>query len=165
MLGYLGATLTQVCSGERAQSGSVTQRCHNSPRWETGLQSVNDVTHRKRTEDFGNFKKIRRVETRHRTRQLTFAWSRRPWAGVARDSGRGRLKSQNRKSVPLSPYVEKPLNSKIIKSFVPELRSRKVFFEFRDSYVLCIYVMNVQRTLHIFMYMAMVHSYSVQYSI
>ena len=30
----------------------------------------------------------------------------------------------------LSPYVEKPLNSKVIKSFVPELRSRKVFLCF-----------------------------------
>ena len=37
----------------------------------------------------------------------------------------------------LSPYVEEPLNSKEIKSFVPELRSRYVFFEFRDSYVRC----------------------------
>ena len=41
--------------------------------------------------------------------------------------GRGRWKSQHRKIVPLSPYVEKPLNSKLIKSFVPELRSRKSF--------------------------------------
>ena len=53
---------------------------------------------------------------------------------------RGRWKSQNRKIVPLSPYVEEPLNSKVIKSFVPEQRSRYVSFEFRDSYV--IYVMN-----------------------
>ena len=30
----------------------------------------------------------------------------------------------------LSPYVEKPLNSKVIKGFVPELRSRKFFFCF-----------------------------------
>ena len=43
----------------------------------------------------------------------------------------------------LSPYVEKPLNSKVIKGFIPELRSRYVFFVFRDSYVLCIYVMNI----------------------
>ena len=35
----------------------------------------------------------------------------------------GRWKSQNRKNVYLSPYVEEPLNSKVIKSFVPELRS------------------------------------------
>ena len=39
----------------------------------------------------------------------------------------GRWKSQNRKNVYLSPYVEEPLNSKVIKSFVTELRSRKCF--------------------------------------
>ena len=39
----------------------------------------------------------------------------------------GRWKSQNRKNVYLSPYVKEPLNSKVIKSFVPELRSRKCF--------------------------------------
>ena len=50
------------------------------------------------------------------------------------------------------PYVEKPLNSKVIKSFVPELTSRHVFCVFRDSYVLCIYVMNILCTFHIFMY-------------
>ena len=49
----------------------------------------------------------------------------------------------------LSPYVEKPFNSKVIKSFVPELRSRYVFFVFRDSYVLFIYVMNILCTFHI----------------
>ena len=51
--------------------------------------------------------------------------------------GGGRWKSQNRKNVYLSPYVEEPFNSKVLKSFVPELRSRYVFFEFRDLYVLC----------------------------
>ena len=35
-----------------------------------------------------------------------------------------RWKSQHRKIVYVSPYVEEPLNSKVIKSFVPELRSR-----------------------------------------
>ena len=48
----------------------------------------------------------------------------------------GRWKSQHRKIVYLSPYVEKPFNSKVIKSFVPELRSRQAFFVFRDSYVI-----------------------------
>ena len=33
------------------------------------------------------------------------------------------------------PNVDKPLNSKVIKSFVPELRSRQVFF--RVSGFLC----------------------------
>ena len=37
------------------------------------------------------------------------------------------MEKPDRKIVPLSPYVEKPLNSKVIKSFVPELRSRKCF--------------------------------------
>ena len=44
--------------------------------------------------------------------------------GATRDGGGGRWKSQNRKNVYLSTYVEEPLNSKVIKSFVPELRIR-----------------------------------------
>ena len=49
----------------------------------------------------------------------------------------GRWKSQNRKNVYLSPCVEEPLNSKVIKSFVPEVRSRKCFscFEIPMFYV------------------------------
>ena len=43
----------------------------------------------------------------------------------------------------LSPYVEKSLNSKVIKSFVPELRCRYVFFAFRDSYVLSLWTFDV----------------------
>ena len=49
------------------------------------------------------------------------------------------------------PYVE-TFNSKVIKGFVPEPRSRYVFFVFQDSYVLCIYVMNILFMFHIFMY-------------
>ena len=45
----------------RARSERVTQRCHNSPKWETGLQSANDVTHRKRAGDLGNLKKVREL--------------------------------------------------------------------------------------------------------
>ena len=46
-------------------------------------------------------------------------------------------KSQNRKNVYLSPYVEEPLNSKVIKSSSPELRTRKCFsyFEIPMLYV------------------------------
>ena len=39
----------------------------------------------------------------------------------------GAARKWNRKNVYLSPYVEEPLNSKVIKSFVPEPRSRKCF--------------------------------------
>ena len=49
------------------------------------------------------------------------------------------------------PYVE-TFNSKVINFFVPELRSRYVFFVFRNSYVLCIYVMNILCTFPIFTY-------------
>ena len=56
----------------RARSERVTQRCHNSPRWETGLQSANDLTQRKRAEDFGNLKKVSRVEIRLRTGRVDF---------------------------------------------------------------------------------------------
>ena len=40
------------------------------------------------------------------------------------------------------PYVE-TFKSKVIKGFVPEIRSLYVFFVFPDSYVLCIYIMNI----------------------
>ena len=40
------------------------------------------------------------------------------------EMGGGRWKSQNRKNMYLSPYVEEPLNSKVIKGFVPEPKSR-----------------------------------------
>ena len=65
-MGDLGATLTLVFTllftralgrGER-----VTQGCPK--RWETGIASANDVTHRKRAEDFGNLKKSHSVELR-----------------------------------------------------------------------------------------------------
>ena len=55
-------------------------------------------------------------------------------SGLAEDLRRGphvvggRWKSQHRKIVYHSPYVEKPFNSKVIKSFVPELRSRKMLY-------------------------------------
>ena len=84
-------------------------------------------------EDFGRFEKVSRVESCLGRRRLTFACSRRPWEGAARDVWvGGRCKSQNRKNLylSLSPYVDEPLNSKVIKSFVPELRSLKCFSRF-----------------------------------
>ena len=141
-----GLLRCNINTGVQARSGRVTQRCHNSPRWQMGVSE-------KRVEDFGNLKKVRRVEIRDRTRRLTFAWSRRPWAGVARDWWGG-WKSRNRKIVPLS-YVEKPLNSKVIKSFVPEQRSRKCFscFEIPMFYVIYIWTVYVYfRHIHIWVW-------------
>ena len=113
---------------------------------------MSDVKHRKR--GLG-FEKSQWVEFLPRRRMVDFRGSPRPcsecrtwwwwwW---------GRWKNQHRKIVNHSPYVEKPLNSKVIKSFLPELRSRQVSFVFRDSYVIYIYIymwvmdiMNVLRT-------------------
>ena len=84
------------------------------------------------------------LKTRHQTRRVDFQGSQKLTnlraTGAARDGG-GRWKSQNRKNVYLSPYVKEPLNSKVIKSFIPELRSRKCFlcFEIPLFYVYICY--------------------------
>ena len=66
----------------------------------------------------------------------------------------------------LSPYVEKPFNSKVIKSFVPELRSRKCFCVSGFLCYLYMDIMNVLRTgmnmsvsrIHIWLCNKMCHS-------
>ena len=67
--------------------------------------------------------------------------------GAARDGG-GKMKKTAQKDCVSLSYVE-TFNSKVIKGFVSELRCRYVFFVFRDSYVLCIYVMNILCTFRI----------------
>ena len=59
----------------------------------------------------------------------------------------------------LSPYVEKPLNSKVMKSFVPELRSRKCFLCFGIPIYIYIYmcVMNIMNVLRTGMNMSISH--------
>ena len=52
-----------------------------------------------------------------RKRRLTFGAHRGLAAGAARGSEGYRWKSQHRKIVYHSPYVEKPFNSKVIKKF------------------------------------------------
>ena len=139
-----------------AQGGCVVHRCQNkNPR--ERLTSGCEWCHalEAHAEDFEGFEKksvelkardqTRRVDFQGSQRRDEFAHSRRRmrWGG-------GRWKRQNRKNVYFSPYVEEPLNSKVIKSFVPELRSRKCFscFEIPMFYVyIYIYIyMNVLRT-------------------
>ena len=111
-----------------------------------GLESANDVTQEARG-GFGEIlkKSVSWDETCLRGRRLVFACSRRPLWWVPHVLG-DRWKSQNRKIVPLSPYVEEPLNLKVIKSFVPKQRSRYMFLEFRDSYVLSLWTFDVRFT-------------------
>ena len=115
------------------------------------LASENDVTHRKRAEDLGRFWKRQRVELRP-------ASGEDGWLSLAGGDLCGgchtcwgwgsRWKSQNRKIVPLYPYVEEPLNSKVIKKKVSYLNKEVVFFVFRDSYVLCDIFMDIRCTFH-----------------
>ena len=69
--------------------------------------------------------------------------------GAARDGGEDGKVSIERWY--LSPYVVKPFNSKVIKSFVPELRSRKCFVFFCVSaflffmYICYEHSMNISR--------------------
>ena len=124
-MGYLGATLTQVFTHVRGQSEHVTLRCDQMGNGATECRWRHVPEARG---GFRGFWKSQLVELSPvvRRRKVTFACSPRPWASVAREV-EGRWKSQNRKNVYLSPYVEEPLDSKVIKSFVPELRSRKCF--------------------------------------
>ena len=89
---------------------------------------------------FWGFGKVSWVESCLGRRRLTFACLQKPGQWPCRGCHMcwwgGRWKSHHRKIVHLS-YVE-TLNSKVIKGFVPELRSRYVFLVFRDSKVLCI---------------------------
>ena len=108
----------------RTRSGCVTQRCHNSPDGKRGYR-VRVTSHtRSARRIWGILKKSVRVE-------LSPALGEDGWLSLARrgleqvshELGGGTdEKSQNRKNVYLSPYVEEPLNSKVIKSFIPELR-------------------------------------------
>ena len=121
-MGYLGVTLT-LRDVTIARDGK------------RGLGSANDVTYRKCKEDFGRFGKSQSLEMSPASGEDGWLSLARGGLGlVSHEMGWGRWKSQNRKIVPLSPYVRKPLNSKVIKSFVPELWSRKCFSYFE---ILC----------------------------
>ena len=65
----------------------------------------------------GDLRKVSELSSWHGRRRLT--------CGAARVGGQMEKVSIERWY--LYPYVEKPFNSKVIKSFVPELRSRKCF--------------------------------------
>ena len=117
-------------------------------------------------EDFGGFeKKSVELSLAVRRRRVTFASSRRPCDGSAHVLGGGGAdgKSQNRKNVYLSPYFEEPLNSKVIKSFVPELRSRKWFscFGIPMFYAYMLWTFNVRFT---YSCMAMLHFHMINSS-
>ena len=148
-MGYLGATLTQVFTRARGRGWRVTQRCHNSPDGKRGewVRITLRIGSARRILELRK-KSVRSVEFSLGRRRLAFVCSPRPCAGVARFGSGGRWNRQNRKNVCLSPSVEEPLNSKVIKSFVSELRSRKCFscFEIPMFYVIYTWTLYVNFT-------------------
>ena len=102
-------------------------------------------------EDLGDLRKVSELSFCRPKKKVDFRLLAKVLRRVLHVVGGGRWKSQHRKIVYLSPHVEKPFKSKVIKSFVPELRSRKCFV-FLDS--LCpfntsVYYGYVIFTLHI----------------
>ena len=127
-------------SKQKSQRGDVTR-------------DVNDVMHRKRARRIlEDLKKFSSWELDSEQEGSTFeaCWGQTNLCatGTARDGGGGDGKVIIERLCISLPYVE-TFNSKVMKGFAPELRSRYVFFVFRDSYVLSIYIMNILCTFHI----------------
>ena len=98
-----------------------------------------------RAEDLGRFEKSQLSWVLRTEREGSTFGARRGQTslratGAARDGGGADGKVIIERLCLSLPYVE-TFNSKVIKGFVPELRSRYVFFVFRNSYVLCIYIL------------------------
>ena len=117
-MGYLGATLMQVLT--RACGADVSLRDVTISR--DGKQGYKvRVTSRTGSARriWGISKKLWRVETRRRRRRFDFWGSQRrdEFARYGRrtDGGVGADEEANIKRLCLSPYVEEPLNSKVIK--------------------------------------------------
>ena len=107
------------------------------------------------------WKKISYLSLAVRRGRVTFTSSQWPCGGCHTCWG-CRWKSQHRKIVPLSPYVEEPLNSKVIKSFVPELRSCKCFLCFGIP-MFYVYMLRTFYVRFTYTYLAMLHIDSTQY--
>ena len=143
-MGYLGATLTQVFT----RTGGADVSLRDVTIAQVGIGSI-ECGWRHASEALGGFWgfwKGQLVESSPGSGED--GWPVAFVAGATRVGGRGRWKSQDRKNVYLSPYVEEPLNSKVIKSFVPELRSRKCFscFEIPMFYVYMLWTFHVRFT-------------------
>ena len=150
-MGYLGATLMQVLTLLRG--GCVVHRCQNKnpiERLTSGCEwrDAPEAWARRILGDLKKSVELRPASEEHGSLSLA-RWSQASGLGqVSHEMGGGRWKCQNRKNVYLSPYVEEPLNSKVIKSFVPELRSRRCFscFEIPMFYIYILWTFHVRFT-------------------
>ena len=144
-MGYLGITLTQVFT--RAGGADVSLRDITIAQRGNGASKCE---WRHAPEAYGGFWDFKKsVELRPTSGEDGWlSLARRGLGQVSQEMWGCRWKSQNRKNLYLSPCVEEPLNSKVIKNFVPELRSPKCFscFEIPMSYVIYIWTLYVHFT-------------------
>ena len=143
-MGWLGAMFTQVFTHARTRIADVSHRDVTIVR--DGKHGYTVRMTRRILRDFEKVSELRWDLLRGKT--LGFRLLAETFmAGATRVcvQGGGRWKSQNRNIVPLSLYVEEPLNSKVIKSFVPEQRRRKCFSCFE---ILCSIFMDIWCTFH-----------------
>ena len=154
-MGYLGATLTQVFTCARGQSGRITHRCHKMGNGGKRVQMTSRTGSLWRI--WGDFEKVSELR-----------WDL-PWekmvgfrllaaifvAGATRVGGRWKARIER---LCLSPCVEEPLNSKVIKkvSYLKEVVS-----VFRVSRFLCSIFMDIRYTFQTWPYLAMVQHYII----
>ena len=151
----------QVVIRERAQSGHVTQRCHNSPRWngvtECGWRHAPE-THRGLCE---NLKKVRELSTRRQMRRFDF-WSLQTRGELAPYGARWGETNLCALWGPLemgikwiedcvSPPCVKTFNSKLIKRFCTWTRSCYMFSNFEiPMFFIYSIVINIRYPFHPF---------------
>ena len=159
-MGYLGATLTQVFTS--AGGADMSLRDITIAQMGNGTREYGWPHAPEACGGFWGFWKSQLVElrTRHRTRRVDFLGSQRS-DEFARYGRRTRWGADEKASIERLcislPYVE-TFNSKVIKGFVPELRSRKYFscFGIPMFYVYMLWTFYVRFT---YPYLAMVHFY------
>ena len=95
---------------------------------------------------FWGFEKKSEWSSSIQRRRLTFGAHQGLTVGAARGGGEADRKVVIERLCLSLPHDEKPFNSKVIKSFVPELRSRKVF---RASWFLCYLYMSYKHSMSI----------------
>ena len=121
-----------------------------------GPGGVHDVMHQKRGQRISeNLRKVRELSSCHwteelsfniRGRWLTFGACRGLAVGAAHGVGGADGKVVIERLCLSLPYVEKPFNSKVIKRFMPELRSHKCFYV---SGFLCYLYMSYEHSTYI----------------
>ena len=99
--------------------------------------------------DSGRFEKSQLMEFLPPKKKVDFRSSPRPLRWLLHVVVVGGGKCLLRKIVYLSPYVEKTFNSKVIKRFVPELRSRKFFCFFCVLGFLCYLYISYEHSMYI----------------